>query len=218
MKGAVFDVDGTILNSMGAWFDATYKFFDEQGIVMDAEQINEFKEMPLEESIPKIKNDNDLNMTVEEIFAWFLKYVGTQYELHIPAKKGVCEYIKRLHERGVKIALATSGYKDMCEKAFKRLGIWDYIGACAFSSEVGVNKSHPDVYLLAAERIGIDPEECVVFEDIVTGLRGAKIGGFKTVAVADDSNEGQRGEMREIADMYINDFTELLNANGLDNL
>ena len=210
MKGAIFDVDGTILDSMGAWFDATYKFFDEQGIVMDAEEINEFKEMPLEESIPKIRDDNNLDMTVEEIFAWFLKYVGMQYELHIPAKKGVCEYIERLHGNGVKIALATSGYKDMCEKAFRRLGIWDYIGACAFSSEVGVNKSNPDVYLLAAERIGVEPADCVVFEDIVTGLNGSTKGGFKTVAVADESNAAQRDEMREIADRFIEDFTELL--------
>ena len=210
MKGAIFDVDGTILNSMGAWFDATDKFFIQQNIHMSPEEINVFKEMPLEESIPKIKNDNNLSMTVEEIFAWFLKYVGIEYELHIPAKPGVCEYIKQLHESGVKIAIATSGYRDMCEKSFKRLGIWQYIDACAFSSEVGVNKGNPDVYLLAAQRIGIDPTECTVFEDIVTGLCGAKKGGFKTCAVADESNETQRDEMRELADMFIEDFTEML--------
>ena len=210
MKGAIFDVDGTVLNSMGAWFDATDKFFKEQDIHMTPEEINVFKEMPLEESIPKIRNDNNLDMTVEEIFAWFLKYVGLEYELHIPAKAGACEYIKNLHDSGVKIALATSGYKDMCEKSFKRLGIWQYIDACAFSSEVGVNKSNPDVYLLAAERIGIDPSECTVFEDIVTGLQGAKKGGFKTIAVADESNESQRDEMKELADMFIEDFKELL--------
>ncbi len=210
MKGAIFDVDGTILNSMGAWFEATDKFFREHDIYMSPDEINVFKEMPLEESIPKIRADNNLDMSVEDIFAWFLKYVGLEYELRIPAKAGVCEYIKRLHKNGVKIALATSGYKDMCEKAFRRLNIWDYISACAFSSEVGVNKSNPDVYLLAASRIGVKPEDCVVFEDIVAGLAGAKKGGFKTVAVADDSNSSQRVEMREIADRFIDDFTELL--------
>ena len=211
MKGAIFDVDGTVLNSMGAWFEATDRFFKEMDIIdMTPEEINVFKEMPLEESIPKIKNDNNLDMTVEEIFAWFLKYVGEQYEFTIPAKPGACEYIKKLHESGIKIAIATSGYRDMCETAFKRLGIWQYIDACAFSSEVGVNKSNPDVYLLAAERIGVDPKDCTVFEDIVTGLGGAKKGGFKTVAVADESNETQRDEMKEIADRFIEDFTELL--------
>ena len=211
MKGAIFDVDGTVLNSMGAWFDATDRFFKEMGIItMTPDEINVFKEMTLDESIPKIVNDNNLDMSVEEVFAWFLKCVGEEYEFTIPAKSGVCEYIKKLHDDGVKIAIATSGYKDMCEKAFKRLGIWQYIDASAFSSEVGVNKSNPDVYLLAAERIGIAPEDCTVFEDIVTGLGGAKKGGFKTVGVADESNESQQEEMKKIADRFIEDFTELL--------
>ena len=210
MKGAIFDVDGTLLNSMGVWLDTTDKFFKEMNINMSPEEINVFKEMTLEESIPKIRDDNNLDMTVEEIFAWFLKYVGNEYKLTIPAKPGACEYIKHLHDNGVKIAIATSGYKDMCESAFKRLGVWQYIDACAFSSEVGVNKSNPDVYLLAAERIGVDPSECTVFEDIVTGLQGAKKGGFKTIAVADESNESQRDEMKKLADMFIEDFKELL--------
>lgn len=210
MKGAIFDVDGTLLNSMGAWFTATERFFKENNIKYNDDTINEFKEMTLDESLPKIKEDNNLSMPVEDIFNWFIKTVEREYETAIPAKIGACEYLKKLRGMGIKIALATSGYEHTCKAAFTRLGVWEYIDACAFSSEVGVNKSNPDVYLLAAERLGLSPRDCVVYEDIVLGVNGAKKGGFKTCAVMDASNLSQWEELKKAADMYIKDFTELL--------
>ena len=88
--------------------------------------------------------------------------------------------------------------------------MWEYIDACAFSTEVMKNKSHPDVYLLAAERIGVAPHDCTVFEDITIGIGGAKKGGFYTVAVADKSNTAEQDELKQVADRFITDFTELL--------
>ena len=118
--------------------------------------------------------------------------------------------MKKLHDDGVKIAIATSGYEELCRKAFIRLGVWQYIDACAFSSEVGVNKSNPDVYLLAAKRIGIPPEECTVFEDIVTGIGGAKKGGFKTCAIYDETNVDDTEKLKQLSDCYITGWKDLL--------
>lgn len=75
---------------------------------------------------------------------------------------------------------------------------------------MGVNKSNPDVYLLAAERIGVAPSECVVYEDIVPGIEGAKKGGFETCAVWDISNTGKTEELKKKSDRYIKSFAELL--------
>ena len=82
--------------------------------------------------------------------------------------------------------------------------------ACAFSSEVGVNKSNPDVYLLAAKRIGIPPEECTVFEDITTGIGGAKKGGFSTCAIFDETNADETDALKQLSDHYITGWEELL--------
>ena len=108
-----------------------------------------------------------------------------------------------MHNSGIKIAIATSGYEELCKTAFTRLGVWNYIDACAFSSEVGVNKSNPDVYLLAAKRIGIPPEECTVFEDITTGIGGAKKGGFSTCAIFDETNADETDALKQLSDHYI---------------
>lgn len=195
---------------MDAWFKATERFFKENNITYNSDMINEFKEMTLDESIPKIKNDNRLKMSTNEILNWFVKTVEYEYERSIPAKAGAREYLKKLHNNGVKIALATSGYEHTCKAAFTRLNMWQYVDAYAFSSEVGVNKSNPDVYLLAAERLGLKPCDCIVYEDIVLGIGGAKKGGFKTCAISDSSNADQWEELKKTADMYITDFTELL--------
>lgn len=210
MKGAIFDVDGTLLDSMNAWFNVTMDFFKENNIVFTEKQLEGFKSMTLEESLPMIKRDYNLSLSVEEIFESFKVKVAYEYANNIPLKKGAKEYLKKLHDEGVKIALATSGYEGLCKSAFSRLGIWEYVDACAFSSEVGVNKSNPDVYLLAAERIGIAPSDCTVFEDIPLGIEGAKKGGFSTCAISDPSNKGEWDALKEMADMHILDYTELL--------
>ena len=210
MRGAIFDVDGTLLCSMNAWYNAVANFFRVRNIDYDKSQMESFKDMPLEESLPIIKRDYNLDMSMHDILKELMELVRIEYEQNIPAKAGAYEYFKKLHNDGVKIAIATSGYKELCEGAFRRLGMWEYIDACAFSTEVMKNKSHPDVYLLAAERIGVDPHDCTVFEDITIGIGGAKKGGFDTVAVADESNTAEQDELKQVADRFINDFTELL--------
>ena len=166
MRGAIFDVDGTLLDSMQVWWDVVVDFFKEHGVELPYEEAKEYKEMTMKESIPTIKNRLNLDLSFEELSNTFMHMGLKQYETTVPLKKGADKYLKKLHNSGIKIAIATSGYEELCKTAFTRLGVWNYIDACAFSSEVGVNKSNPDVYLLAAKRIGIPPEECTVFEDI----------------------------------------------------
>ncbi len=210
MRGAIFDVDGTLLDSMSVWWDVLTEFFLSRGKKLTDEEAAEYKELTLEESIPVMADILNLDMSVEEISTELKETAQKQYEYTLPLKEGAGEYMKRLHESGVKIAIATSGYEELCKRAFTRLGVWKYIDACAFSSEVGVNKSNPDVYLLAAKRLNVPPAECVVFEDILTGIRGAKKGGFKTCAVYDGSNASETAELKKTADKYISGWNELL--------
>lgn len=210
MKGAIFDVDGTLLDSMTVWWRVMIDFFEDNNLSLTDEKAAEYKEMTLEESVPAIIEEFKLDITAEEIFAEFQSAMVREYRESIPLKPYAKEYIEKLHNSGVKIALATSGYESLCRAAFERLGIWQYIDACAFSSEVGVNKGNPDIYLLAAERLGVKPEDCVVYEDIVLGISGAKKGGFKTCAVQDYTNLGETDILKKTADNYITGWEELL--------
>lgn len=210
MKGAIFDVDGTLLDSMNVWWDAVIDFYREHGREISDAEAFEYKEMTMKESLPLIKERLNLTESFEELAEDFKQRGLYKYEHTVPLKEGADKYLKKLHDEGVKIALATSGFEELCKRAFTRLGVWQYIDACAFSSEVGVNKSNPDVYLLAAERIGVKPEDCVVYEDIVNGITGAKKGNFKTCAIFDESDIEDVDTLKELADRYIDSWNELL--------
>ena len=210
MRGAIFDVDGTLLDSMTVWWDVLIDFYEQHGVTLTDEEAFEFKELTLKESIPMIIDTLGLDESLEEVSDTFQKMASLQYENTLPLKEGADEYLKKLHDSGVKIAIATSGYEELCKKAFTRLGVWQYIDACAFSSEVGVNKSNPDVYLLAAKRIGIPPKECMVFEDITTGIGGAKKGGFETCAIYDATNADETDALKQLSDDYITGWKDLL--------
>lgn len=210
MRGAIFDVDGTLLDSMQVWWDVLIDFFAVHGRKLTDEEAMEYKEITLEESIPMICRELCLDMSYDEMEEDLKRMAAKQYESVIPLKDGAAEYLKQLKNEGVKIAVATSGYEELFKKAFARLGVWEYIDAYALSAEVGVNKSNPDVYLLAAKRIGVPPSECTVFEDILTGISGAKKGGFKTCAVYDESSADAAEDLKKQADFYITGWRELL--------
>ena len=211
MKGVIFDVDGTLLDSMNMWFDLVVDFFKIHGEVLTREEAEEYGDVTLEESVPVIIERLGLDTTTEKLIAELKIMAVKQYEEVLPLKEGAAEYMKKLHDNGVKIAIATSGYEELCKRAFTRLGVWQYIDACAFSAEVGVNKSNPAVYLLAAHRLGVEPEDCVVYEDILKGIQGAKKGGFKTCAIYDSANDADINEIKSTADRFITGWKELLN-------
>lgn len=208
-KGAIFDVDGTILDSMAVWENMTSRFLGRYGVEMTAEMAARFKDMTLEESLPLIISEFGIDMDEKSIFEEFNRMACEEYIKNVPAKPGAAEYIKRIAEHGVKIAIATSGFPEACRGAFERLGIAKYISAYAFSSEVGVDKTNPDIYLLAAKRIGIKIEDCMVFEDIYAGVCGAKRAGAMTTAVFDRSSAAETEQLKKSADRYISEWSEL---------
>ena len=210
MKGAIFDIDGTILDSMTVWVDITNGFFKEHGINISKEETLSYQSMSFEESLVKIHNDYMHDMSVEDMFKEFSQRADEAYAKNLPAKPYVCEYIHRLHKNGIKIAAATSGFAHLAEAAFKRLGIFECFSAFAYSSEVGCSKSKPDIYLLAAERLGLKPCECTVYEDILTGIKSATAAGFKTVAIEDKTNLSDKEGLIQYSDRYITGWDELL--------
>lgn len=210
MKAAIFDVDGTLLDSMGIWHTITRRFFERRNIEMTQEMWDDYKDKPLEETLPQISVIFDLGMSADEVKAEFWALAEAEYRDNIPLKDGAFEYVRRLHDEGVRIGIATSGFEGMCADAFKRVGIADCIDAYAFSSEVGCGKDRPDVYLLAAKRLGVEPAECVVYEDIVKGIKAAAGAGFGTCALFDESNADETELLIRCSDRYITGWTELL--------
>ncbi len=210
MLGAIFDIDGTILDSMTVWMDITNAFFKEHGLDITEEENLKYQQMAFEESLIAIHHDYLPHISVDEMFSEFQRRAIEAYSNTLPAKPYVCEYIKALYNNGVKLAVATSGFPELVKPALKRLGIYKYFSVFSYSSEVGCSKSNPDIYLLCAKRLGLKPSQCTVYEDIITGIQSAKGAGFGTVAIADPTNAHEKDRLIQCSDRYITGWDELL--------
>ncbi|MBR5202715.1 MAG: HAD family phosphatase [Clostridia bacterium] len=209
-KGAIFDLDGTLLDSMHIWHDVDEEFFRRRNLKVTKEYVNIIKNMHLPAAAVYTKEKYNIKENVEEIVEEWLDLCAQGYLNNVDLKPSVYEYLKSLHEKGVKMAFATASEKVVCEKTLKKHGILDFFSASAYVSEINIGKTEPDIYLLAAERIGLKAEDCIVFEDIIEGIRGAKKGNFTTCGVYDKSSAKDEDEIRKLADYYIKSFEELL--------
>ena len=202
-KGAIFDLDGTLLDSMHIWHDVDEEFFRRRNLKVTKEYVDIIKNMHLPAAAVYTKEKYNIKESVEEIVDEWLDLCAQGYLTNVDLKNGVYEYLKSLHEKGIRMAFATASEKVVCEETLKKHGFFDFFSASAYVSEINIGKTEPDIYLLAAERIGVDPHECIVFEDIIEGIRGAKKGEFTTCGVFDKSSAKAEIEIRRIADYYI---------------
>ena len=209
-KGAIFDLDGTLLDSMHIWHDVDEEFFRRRGLKVTNEYIEIIKNMHLKAAAVYTKEKYGIEEDIDQIIDEWLELCAEGYINNVDLKPGVFEYLKALNEQGIKMAFATASERVVCEKTLEKHGILKFFSSYAYVSEINIGKTEPDIYLLAAERIGVDPSSCVVFEDIAKGIRSAKRGGFITCGVFDKSSASDENEIRGVADYYIKSFEELL--------
>ncbi len=210
MKGAIFDLDGTLIDSMNVWNNATSEFYRKKGLVLTDQDFNFYKSSSLDESMPYLKRNYKLKESVEDLTQEFNKIMFDKYALTIPMKPYAKEYLIKLKSDGVKLAIATSTRPYFSEAVLKRHGIFDLFDAFAYSEEVGVNKTNPDVYLLAAKRMNVPPENCTVYEDILVGIKTVNAAGMKSCAIFDSSNADETEELKKNAHIYIESWENLL--------
>lgn len=210
INAAIFDLDGTLIDSMGAWHEADVQFLTRRGLPLEQDYFDLIKAMPFAVAADYTIERYKLSDKPEEVIAEWRGYVRDEYDNHIPLKEGAIEYLEHLKSRGIKIALATSNELPLCQGALRRLGIDKYTDSMTFTHEAARPKSFPDVYLLAAERLGAPVDKTAVFEDAFVGVKSAKSGGFFTVAVYDDASAHDWADMSAVADIAVRDLRELM--------
>lgn len=208
--GAIFDMDGTLLDSMGVWTQLDIDYLALHHLPVEADYVEAINAMGFRQAAEYTKARYGIRDSVEEITHQWHEMSLAAYRDRVELKPGAREYLRALKEQNVKIALATAASRELYEPAFKRCGIYPLFDAFVTSDEVGRGKEEPDIYLLAAERIGVLPGECCVFEDIYAGIRGAKKAGMQAVGVKEESSAFERAEIIAAADLFITDFRDLL--------
>lgn len=208
IKGIIFDVDGTILNSMPVWENLGELYLQANGKTAEKDLRDRLYTMDFRQGAEYLKEQYGLEQTVEEVLDGLNQKVRSFYEYKIPLKEGVREYLEQLRELSLPMVLATSGERSHVERAFVRLGIRNWFEGLLTCSEMGTDKNHPDVFLAAALQMDLDPAEILVFEDAFHAIKTARQAGFKTVAVYDPANDGDLAKIRETADIYLPEYKE----------
>ena len=209
MKGAIFDVDGTLLDSMGIWEDVGVRYLNSIDVKAEPDLGEVLFTMSIQEGAAYVKEHYHLFQKPEEIVQGVLDIISNYYKETAPLKNGTVELLENLHRHNIPMTVATSNNKEEIEMAFERLGIAKYFDRIFTCEEVGAGKTKPDIYLRAAEYLGTCPEETVVFEDVIHAIRTAKQAGFKVAGIYDEASKDDQEEIQKAADWYCREWPEL---------
>lgn len=209
-KGAIFDLDGTLLDSMGVWRRIDEDFLGKRGIRVPDDYLKAITAKNFKDAADYTIERFGLKESADAIMTEWFDMAIDAYTNDVALKPFVKEYMQMLRENDVKIAAATSSDARLFEPCLKHHGIYEWFDAFSVTAEVKRGKGYPDVYENAAEKLGLKAADCVVYEDILKGVEGAKLGGFYVIGVEDVHSSYEKEEIQKEADRYITTFEELM--------
>lgn len=208
-RAALFDMDGTLLDSMGVWTRVDEDFFALRHMEIPADYGASLSGKSFYESALYTKQRFSLPESVEEIIDEWNALCRAEYAGHVKLKPGAKAYLRLLKRSGVKLAVATALPEHLFLPALRHNGVDDLFDAFASTEETQNSKQSGEVYALAAQRLGVAPEDCIVFEDILEGHLGARNVGMRSCNVYDKSADHNRAAIAAAADFCIRDFTDV---------
>ncbi|KAB3525446.1 HAD family hydrolase [Alkaliphilus serpentinus] len=215
IDGVVFDLDGTLVDSMGIWYEVDCEFLSKRGLAVPA-NINKLTEgNSFTETAILFKELFHLSETIEEIKKEWILMTLDYYQNKIPLKDGVLDLLEYLKENKIPMAIATSCSRALAQAVIRQHNLEEYFKAIVTSCEVAKGKPHPDVFLKALELMGVEGKNGLAFEDTVAGVEAAKAAGMRVVAVYDKHSEDYVDEIKEKADYFVLSMDEAIDANEM---
>ena len=204
---AIFDMDGTLVDSMIYWKRLAAEFLESKGVPeISPAVLEQIKPMTMTESAALFIQEYGLSGTPESVAAEMNAMMDEHYRRDIPLKSGAAVYLEALHRKGVSMCVASATAEELMSACLTRLGVAQYFSFLLSCETVGVGKNRPDVYLEAAKRLGAQPEDIAVYEDALYAAKTAKQARFYTIAVRDDSNQPRWETLTALADEAILDW------------
>ena len=204
----IFDMDGTLIDSMVFWKNLATEYLTSKGVrEIPAEILEQIKPMTMSESAALFQTAFGLTGDIESEMNAIM---DDHYRKDIPLKSGVREYLQKLHERGVRMCVASATAEHLMESCLTRLGVREYFEFLLSCETVGAGKRSPIVYHTSAQRLNVMPQEIAVYEDALYAIQTAKKAGYYVVGIYDDSAADRWQAIEEMADEIIINWEEAL--------
>lgn len=210
IKACLFDMDGTLIDSMGLWEDIDIDFFEKYSIDMPSTFQKDIEGWSILEIAEYVDKNFDFPLTKEQMIDEWNDMAFEHYSKLVPYKEGAKEFLVWCKENGIKVGIATSNSTKLFDAVSTHLDMHKYIDAYVTGEDVTCGKPNPECYLRVAEKLNVEPKECIVFEDLVLGLHAGNDAGMRTCAVKDAYSLYQDEDKRKEADYYIESFLEIL--------
>lgn len=212
IKALIFDLDGTLVDSMWVWTAIDEDFLEKYNLTepkyfregMEGKSYSETAQYFLD-IFP------ELPQTLEELMQEWNEMAYDKYVKEVHLKEGVFDFLHDMHEKGIKLGIATSNQRELAEVNLKANHVFELFDSIWTTCEVKAGKPSPDVYLKVAEELEIQPEHCLVFEDVPMGILAGKNAGMRVCAVEDEFSKPQEEKKRSLADYYIKDYYDIKN-------
>ena len=208
----IFDMDGTLIDSMWVWEDIDREYLARFDLDMPEALQEAIAGISITQTAIYFKETFGIGDSIEKIIGDWDEMAYDKYSHEIPLKPGTREFLQKLSARGMRLAIATSSSRRLTEAVLAAHHIRDYFDVVLTGEDIHKGKPDPDVYLEAAKRLGVPADQCLVFEDIPYGIMAAKNAHMTCIAVEDDFSAADREEKRRLADGYIQDYFEITGA------
>lgn len=206
--GAMFDMDGTILDSTPMWESIPLRILEEAGRTPKPQLLHDLQPLGMMEYAPYLKREYSLEQPLEEIHRQIAAITGHYYRSEAALKPGAREFLQCLHDNGIPMAVTTATERALVEPALELCGVLSLFTCVLTCPETGKTKYHPDIFFQAAARMGSDPASTWLFEDALYSMATAKANGFPVCAVEDVGAAFQRDEISAAADCYLSAFDQ----------
>ena len=210
IKAVIFDMDGTLIDSTGIWHEIDKAFFAKRNMELPSDYAQHIVHLGLTQAAIYTKETYHLEESIQDIIKEWHEMSVDMYQYHVPLKEGALDLLKLFKSQGVKMAIATANDEPLYRPCIERLGIGEYFDAIADVNTAKEGKQSAKIYLDLAKKMGADPQNTLVLEDMPTCVKTAFNSGFITVAVYDPASQEYDEEKKNNSTLYIKDFYELL--------